>query len=332
VRILLTKHHTLRQVLFTVLFRCAITTGIFYYLFLKIPVTSVIAAFTGVNLLHIAFVFFLQIAMLCVNATQLKILTERQKMGFSLFKLIKINFISRFYGLLLPGELSAGLVKWYKLSKLGGMRAEAVACIIFSRVVNTLCLAVLGITFFLIEMPYNSIPIAISLIAGLILSVILYLCIVSARISQGVRNLINKPSSRKIPGIFQEKTAKVWNSIESFQGIPPSSLRRILFLSILFHLGGIFSVYLIMRALNVDISVVSIVWIRAAVVFLQMLPISISGLGVREGAFVFLLGGYGVGGADAMAVSFLIFGITIIFGFLGGVFESAELFSANKRE
>ena len=308
------------------LFKCLITIGILYWLFLKVPISQVISALANTRVIYLIPAFLLQIGMRYISAAQLKVLTQHQKMNFNITGLLKINLISQFYGLLLPGELSASLVKWYKLSKQNKMRAQAVACIIFARIINILCLAALGSAFFLVERPYNSIPIAVSLVLGLAVSVMLYLSIAEPRVSSGVKNLVNKCSFYKIPNLIREKLTKVWNSIRSFQKLSPPSLNYTLFLSFLFHLAGILSIYLTMKAVNIDVSIVSVVWIRAAVIFIQMLPISISGLGVREGTFVFLLTKYSISAVDAMAMSFLLFGISVAIGLIGGLLEAKDFF------
>jgi hypothetical protein len=54
-----------------------------------------------------------------------------------------------------------------------------------------------------------------------------------------------------------------------------------------------------------------------AVLMLQVLPISISGLGVREGALALFLHPFGVSAAQALAAGLLWFGATIVVGLLG---------------
>ena len=78
--------------------------------------------------------------------------------------------------------------------------------------------------------------------------------------------------------------------------------------------------------MDINISIASIGWIRSLVVLITMIPISISGMGLREGSFIFILGTYGVGEETAFAYSLLIFAVTRIFpGLLGGLFELKNL-------
>jgi hypothetical protein len=65
--------------------------------------------------------------------------------------------------------------------------------------------------------------------------------------------------------------------------------------------------------------------IRSVVVLLTVHPISIGGVGVREGALVFTLHAFGVPAHDALAVSILVFATTILApGLAGGVVEAVQ--------
>lgn len=55
------------------------------------------------------------------------------------------------------------------------------------------------------------------------------------------------------------------------------------------------------------------------VTLLTLLPVSLNGLGLREGGFVFFLGQLGIPQAQALALSLLVFGLTLLFSLAGGV-------------
>ena len=313
------------------LIKLAVSTGILYCLFLKIPFANVIHALVNTKIVFLFPALLLQIGMIYIRAFQIKIFVLQQKMNFTVSELVKINFITFFYSLFLPGELMGGAVRWYKLSKPEGKRAQALACIIFTRTISIFTLTFVGTIFFFIERPYDHGLINISLFTGLLASSLLFLSITNAAFSLKIENLAQRFGFLTIPKFIREKTAKVWNSIKEFHKAPSNHKIYALSLAVLFHLLQIFSLYFFMRALDINISIISIAWIIAAVFFLQMLPISISGLGVREGALVFLLKKYSVLGPDAMALSLLIFGVSVAFAFLGGILEAMEFFKQKKR-
>ncbi len=97
------------------------------------------------------------------------------------------------------------------------------------------------------------------------------------------------------------------------------ALTYALFLTMLFHLVGVYCSYLTGLSLGIPVGfsyycvAVPIVWA------LTMLPVSINGIGLREGGFVLLFTAAGVTPADAMLLSFLTFAQLAALGILGGI-------------
>ena len=74
---------------------------------------------------------------------------------------------------------------------------------------------------------------------------------------------------------------------------------------------------LIFRALDLPVPVTAVIAFVPAVLMLQVLPISFSGLGVREGALVLFLHSFGVSNAQAGAAGLLWWGCMIAVSMLG---------------
>ena len=70
----------------------------------------------------------------------------------------------------------------------------------------------------------------------------------------------------------------------------------------------------------------------AVVSLLQSLPISIAGIGVREGAYLYLLQLQGVPGASALALSLTVFGIHMLIALAGGLLQLYSLLSRRRYE
>ena len=89
-----------------------------------------------------------------------------------------------------------------------------------------------------------------------------------------------------------------------FQGLRSLTVLKMTGVFAVYQLLGITSFYLLARAVPLDISFGNVGWIRTYVLLITTLPISILGLGVREGALIFMLQVYGVTPAAAVAYSF----------------------------
>jgi len=69
--------------------------------------------------------------------------------------------------------------------------------------------------------------------------------------------------------------------------------------------------------------------------FLLVLPISLSGLGVREGGYVYLFAQAGVSAPLALAMSLLFYALNVATGLIGGVlyvFEGARGYLKKEKE
>jgi len=96
-------------------------------------------------------------------------------------------------------------------------------------------------------------------------------------------------------------------------------------------LSGIFLILFLAHAISAELTFIQSGWLRSAVVLVQLLPVSFSGLGVREGAIALLLQPYGIDGALAVSLSLLLFGKSLFIGAIGGILEAKSLiFSPSK--
>jgi hypothetical protein len=91
-------------------------------------------------------------------------------------------------------------------------------------------------------------------------------------------------------------------------------------LSLIVQLAGILSVFLLSRGMGQQIPFLAFLLFIPLIVLFTMIPVSISGLGIRESAFVLFFGLVGVQPGVATALS-LVWFITFSFASLIGLFE-----------
>lgn len=314
--------------------RLCITVSILYYLFTKIPFSEVIASITSAKVGYVLIGFLIWIFIRYIAAYRMKLLINKQGMSLSTLQILRISFSTIFYGLFLPGGyITGGLVRWHKLSKPDNKSAEAVAAIIFDNIVDITTLCTLGILFWVLDKPSDQKYIGLSLstiLGGLFVA---YVLIFTRTIFPSTRNL-NLIKLTFIPKVLRDKANKLIISLSQYKNLSPGYLGAIFALSLACNLFGILAHYLFVLSLNINISPITIAWIRSSLFILATLPISISGLGVREGALVFLLRPYGVSAADAIALAFLLRSVGLGIAGIGGLLEAGRLFlpDENKSE
>ena len=92
-------------------------------------------------------------------------------------------------------------------------------------------------------------------------------------------------------------------AFEAIAELPARRLALLLFLSCLSQVPGILAFVILARALGLSLSIVTLGWVRSVTLIVTSLPISVAGLGVREGLLLLLLRPYGVPDHDALAFS-----------------------------
>lgn len=119
----------------------------------------------------------------------------------------------------------------------------------------------------------------------------------------------------RLPGSLRRLADDVAWTLTSRTGV-----LALLPLSIAVHLLSILSMFLIARALGIELGFLEMLALGPIILLAQVVPISIGGWGVREAAAVFLLTMAGVDAASALAMS-VAFGLAVaVMAFPGVVF------------
>lgn len=296
----------------------ALVVGIFWF----IPIHEVIESFRRVRVEFILAGLVLNLLSAWLEGVQLWILLKRAAVPSGLWDVFETKMITRFYAQFLPSELMAASVKFYRLAEPTKQWGEVMAALVFFRVINMGALTLLGLAFWAVEMPAG--PgrwIGVVLIAMTLLLLAVHFFLSSRRVARFGKRLLQTRWFAWFKGKLVDKVKEFTNkTIESYRLFHGAAVTIIL-LAIVRHAIGIFSFWIVALALHVELSFLTIGWIRVVLHAIMSLPISLSGIGVREGSLVLLLAEYGVSGADAVALAFLLFVINLAQNSLGGMFE-----------
>ncbi len=301
------------------------TAGLLAYLFHKIPLAEV---FQSIASADIAFFVLSSAALLLMRflaAQRMKLLASVHGIKLRAADIFEINVVSSYYGLLLPGSLAGGAVRWYKLSRHQQQGGGALAAIAFDRMSEIIAMLGLGCLFWLIDAPSSRVyPAGLGLLAAFLLFFGIVFTAFHAqgfRLMSPIRRLSRLFLAAPLAAPLRAPLEKLSAAMQQYLGLSIGFFLKIAAWSIASQLAGTFSFVWLARSLDLHAPAVAIGWIRVYAVLLTMLPISISGLGVREGALVLMLAPYGDTGANAMALSFLRLAGTLLIAGIGGLYE-----------
>ncbi|MFC1496307.1 lysylphosphatidylglycerol synthase transmembrane domain-containing protein [Candidatus Margulisiibacteriota bacterium] len=280
----------------------------------RVDLAALQAVLSKANLLFIVFsALFLFIAV-AVMVLRWELLLRLFHKNIHYTDLFSIYWIGLFFNLFLPSAVGGDVVKMYKLSKKHGKPVESSTTVLMDRVVGLSSLTFLALINIVIF--WNTMDFSIAggiIVAVAIILIVFYVLIFNV-------NIIRKLTwVRKLFVLFKvEKVVKElylsFNLYKDHRMVIVRSFSVSLFCNLLMSS----SLYFIARAVGLDISLFYFFVIMPVVFIIMMIPISISGLGLQDGAYVFFLGQLGVAPTVAFSVSLLAHAVRYGIGLLGG--------------
>ena len=307
--------------------KIAVTILLVGYILHTVPLPSIARALRGAD----AFYILLALAALLVSrilmGCRMKSITDHQAMSLTIPQLIGISLVSTFYGTFLPGSLGGGLIRWHRLSRKDQKPSAALAAIAFDRLMDTLAVAAIGFACWLLSASGRlRLPVGAVLLVSFLGCAGLYLAVFHPTGSAFASRVVRAGAKLPVPAFLRRKLSSLFESTRNYHTLPAGTFLLSFGLSLAIHLTGTLSFSLAARAMAIHLSFVDFVWIRAFAILAAMLPVTVGGLGVREGAALALMGPYGISAASIVAFTVVRLANSLAIAGLGGVVEMAEAF------
>lgn len=243
------------------------------------------------------------------------------------FELLKLNYISIFYSIFVPGQASGELIKGLKLKKKEDSHQKVWVPIVIDKITNLLITLVIGFVAVLSDKTFNQ---NTTLIFTISLLTVFFSFITITLFSERTKDFDKFIKDNLVKLLHKIKiNAKSLTgfSLNYFEHYKKNNLLifETLFWSILVKFPHIVAFYFFALSLNISLSLVQAAWLFSIVFLVSILPISFSGLGVREGTILVLLSQIGIQSSQALSFSMLVFITGIIIGLIGGMLELISL-------
>jgi glycosyltransferase 2 family protein len=302
--------------------RGAVALALLAWLFHHVSPASVLAAAAAAAPGALLGAFLLALLAQVAIAERVRRLVQALGMRLSSAALLQINLATVFYGLVLPAGNVTGIVaRFYRMARREPNYAAIAVALAFERLLATLTLCLVGIACWLVDRaaPWP----ALALLLGALLALL------------AVHTLLFTPALARLRGglgrWWPDRLTSLREALRQSRDLPRSVVAKVLALSLLTHALGVLAYALVAGALSLDLPLATVAWTRSAAVLIAILPISVAGLGVREGAMVALLAPYGIAAADALTYALLAFAATILaVGLLGGILEAFRLLQGRR--
>jgi uncharacterized membrane protein YbhN (UPF0104 family) len=287
-----------------------------------VPFEEVTTALRGAKPWLVVAGFALLAPKLLMDGLRMLPLLRAQGLRLGLGALVALNLATSFYALFLPGQLAAGAVRWYKLARIEGRPAAALAVVSFSRLIELEVTLAVGLGFWALDPKARALHALPALIAGVALVGCLVVHLAFPTLAARWTHLSDGP--RQI-AVLRRGLAAVMAAIACFRDISWRAQASTVGFSAITNALGIVTALLFAWAVGSEISVAALVWVRSLISVLLLLPVGWAGVGVREVSLALMLAPFGMPPAEAVALGVLLSLRVLLEGGLGALAEAFGL-------
>jgi uncharacterized protein (TIRG00374 family) len=232
-----------------------------------------------------------------------------------LWRLALVYFEGVFFNLFLPTLIGGDIVRGYSIYKITRGHAASIPSILVDRLSGFAALVVIALVA--LGLAYGEIrdPQVAAMILGVAAAFVgMIAVLVNDRVKACASGLLRGVGLTR----FQAKLQGMVDALHRYRG-HRRALGQALFLSTLLQGLIIVTYYLIGAGLNLGVPMAYFFLYVPLITFVAMLPVSVAGLGVREGGAVYFFAKVGVDAAAALGMSLAWFSLSVIVSSLGGL-------------
>lgn len=295
------------------LLKILVSFGLLVILFRQVGWKQTWETLIGTQWSYLSLAMILYLAGVGVRAYRWHLLLQASGMNVPLKRLVVLYFVGTFFSNVLPTGIGGDAVRMYELYNTTQRSAESISTVLLDRATGLLMLFLIA----LVALPFSH-----RLIPPSLVLVILVLCAGSWMGTALIfhRGWLEKTGILRIITRFGT-TRKIYEAITAcgFKAVGGALGISFLFNGLLIAVN-----YLIALSVGVRIPFEYFLLFIPLISFLLLLPFSVSGLGIREGGYVYLFAYAGVPSALALSMSLLFYALNVATGLIGGIMYILE--------
>jgi len=303
------------------LLRCLkilVSLGLIVFLIWKISPGKLLPYLKDIDPLYMAAAVLVFILSSTLGAFQWFVLLSRSGVDLRFSMVLKLYFVGLFFNNFLPANVGGDAVKIFDVSRMGNDPYRVFAITLLDRIFGITGLCVIALAASLALLP-----------AGVIENLKLYILLFASLVGGIAVFMLNRPLARLVRRIFTgirlwnigERLEVILDQLGNLRNIRPL-IARVTVLTLVIQFLRIFTHLMVGKAIGIDLNttVALSFFLFVPVLGLVMtLPISLNGLGLREGTGILLFASVGIGTERALLVEFLTYVVMVAVSLSGGL-------------
>jgi len=296
--------------------KAIVSIALIWYLLSITEFSAVFASLTSASPFWLLLSFITLILGKIITSYRWQVLLKAQGIDIPLRFLIGSVFVGQFFNSFLPTTIGGDAMRAYDTAMMSKDSTKSVVSVFADRLIGVFALASLALLALGIgyasgqDVSFYVIPVLL----------VFFLCsfamllVFNARLLAFLNQLLLSVRLEKVASKLEE----AYQSISILRKEP--RVLVIAFLaSLVLQINVILFYFFIGVSLDLGVSFLYFAMIVPVALVVLLVPFSINGIGIREGIFVYLLTGLGVQTKDAIALSWISFGLMLTQGIIGGI-------------
>jgi glycosyltransferase 2 family protein len=301
--------------------KVAFSFGLISFLFARIPLEELRTTLRGADLRWIGGAAALLLVSNVIGAWQWQGLLRGAEIRLPFWKVLSYYHVGLFFNNFLPANVGGDVARVLDASRTGASRATAFSTVLMDRLIGTVALAGLALVTTLPAVDHFHLTMVyLALVGFFVVSVGMVWAVFHPALLPALERLL----ARIGLGGFKPALDDLATRLQGFRDQRELFL-RLLAVALVVQIARIFVHVLVARGLGLHIQLTYFFLLVPMLAVVISLPISLNGIGVREGAGIVLFGLVGVGRAAAFGLQFTTYLVAVAVSLLGGVVFLARL-------
>lgn len=309
------------------LFKTIISIGLILFLVKKANPFAILESLRIVNLSLLGICFLLIIFGVIVCSYKWYLLLLVQKVAISMRRLIPFYFVGIFFNNFLPTGIGGDIVRIYNTAKYSKKGMASLTSVFMERFTGLIALVLIAMVALGFSYRMGISRDVIFIVNGLFL---LCLALTVILFNKIVFNKCNLLVRKFRSGYLWNKIEKIHQTIYFYRG-SKTALGKAIGVSFLFQFLSIIIGYIISLSLNLHIPLLYFFLFIPIISVITMLPVSLNGIGIREGSYIYFFTKVGATSAEAFSMSVLLYALLVFTSLIGGAIYASRGFRREDR-
>lgn len=283
---------------------------------------DLLLALAEIELIYIGYLLLLAVALVWLSCLKWKLFIKAGGHEVGILHLMKLYTAGYFFNIFTPSYVGGDVARSYQLGKFLNSQKDAFVSTFLERFTGLLAMVMLGVGSVLLGSEVAAGVETAILLVGAVVLVAALICFSESFGNFCVAIGLRLMKRMRLSGPA-EKAESLWRKVSAAMNHARRDwqlLIKALFLSFAFHAAGVFNTWVACRAVGWDSPDFGALFVVVPLVLLVgMVPITPSGLGLQEGAFLFFLKRIGATDGQALGVGLVLRAKVMAVALFGGL-------------